>query len=455
MPKTRSLHNKRGQRASVIDFPKKGELRSPWSGPNAPFVLGMAESADSFTKWGQNVGKRDRELRDFWPTESTLAGAVYMVCSRNAGFEWVLDGPEKTKESVEYILNNAITSGSPGWMPFISSVSQDLYATDNGAFIEIIRKGPSDPVIGIAHLDSYNCLRTGNPDFPVIYRDRKGKLHKMPWFNVISLTDMPSPIQRMNGVGMCAVSRVLRAAQIMRDIAQYKHEKVSGQFYRAIHFIGGVAKSEIEDVQERGLEDAQNQGLTRYIMPLIIASLDPEKPVSAETIELASLPENFDVDQELKWYINTLALGLGTDYQDLAPLPGGGLGTGAQSEVLHKKANQKGSKWFMDAIIREFRWRGVIPRNIEFDFIAQDLAEEQEDARLRKLRAEERSIRLNSGEIDFKTARKIAEKFGDFPDDIDIEAIEDPEPGTGRNLSGGSAGGSVQGEDNMNRQEKK
>lgn len=450
MPRARSLHNKRGYQASVIEFPKAQD----WELPGTNFVLGMADVADEITRWGTDTNRRDKQLREFWPSESILAGAIYFACARNSAFEWKLDGPPKTVDAVEYILNNAITSGAPGWMSFINAVSQDLYTTDNGAFIEVIRKEPTSPVLGIAHLDSYECTRTGDPLFPVIYRDRDGRYHKMPWYNIISLSDMPSPIQKMNGVGHCAVSRVLRYAQIMRDIAQYKHEKVSGQFYRAIHFVGGVSRQEIDDVQTRGLEDAQNQGLVRYIMPLIVASLDPEKPVSSETIELASLPDNFNIDEEMKWYINNLALGLGTDYQDLAPLPGGGLGTGAQSEVLHKKSNQKGSKWFMDAIVQEFQWRGIVPRNVEFEFTAQDFAEEQDEARLRKLRAEERAIRLNSGEIDFITARKIADELGDFPEEININDIEDPEPGMGRQLSGGSAGGSVQGEDNMNRDEK-
>jgi len=215
MPRARSLHNKRGYQASVIDFPKAQQLGSP----GTSFVLGMAEVADSITKWGVNVSRRDRELREFWPSESTLAGAIYFTCARNAGFEWRMDGPKKTVDAIEYILNNAITAGAPGWMSFINAVSQDLYTTDNGAFIEVIRRDPQSPVVGIAHLDSYECTRTGDPNFPVIYRDREGKYHKMPWYNVITLADMPSPIQKMNGVGHSAVSRVLRYAQIMRDIA--------------------------------------------------------------------------------------------------------------------------------------------------------------------------------------------------------------------------------------------
>jgi len=128
MPRARSLHNKRGYQASVIDFPKAQD----WETPGASFAIGMAEAADSFTKWGQNVNRRDRELREFWPSESVLAGAVYFACARNSGLEWIIDGPDRTVSAVEYILNNAITSGSPGWMPFVNAVSQDLYTTDNG-----------------------------------------------------------------------------------------------------------------------------------------------------------------------------------------------------------------------------------------------------------------------------------------------------------------------------------
>jgi len=448
MPQTRSLHNKRGIQQSVLDFPTVNQFQNP----GTSFTLNVAESADSFTKWGKNVHKRDKELREFWPTESMLAGAVASVVVRNAAFTWELDGPERTVSAVDYMLNNAISVGGSGWMTFINALSQDLYTTDNGGFVEIIREDEKSPVLGIAHLDSGRCTRTSDPLFPVLYKDRKDKFHKMPWYNVITYADMPSPIQTMHGVGVCAVTRVLRSAQILRDIAQYKHEKVSGQFYRAIHFVGGVAKSEIEDVQTRGLEQAQNKGMVRYIMPLIIASLDPEKSVSSETIELASLPDNFNIDEEMKWYISSLALGFGVDYQEFAPLPGGNLGAGSQSEVLHQKSRGKAPAWFMDMIVNSFKWRGVVPRNVDFNFIEQDLAAEGDEAKLRKSRAEERAIRIQSGEIDYATARILADRSGDM-EGIEIGSIKDPEIQETGGI-GGSAGGRVQGTDNGNRDEK-
>jgi len=448
MPTTRSNHNKRGIQQSVIDFPKVNQFQNP----GTTFTLAMAESADSFVKWGKDVRRRDEQLREFWPSESFLAGAVSSVCIRNSAYTWKLEGPEKTMAAVDYMLNNAISVGGTGWMTFINALSQDLYTTDNGGFVEIIRKDEKSPVLGIAHLDSARCIRTSDPLFPVLYRDRNEKIHKMPWYNVIAYADMPSPIQTMHGVGVSAVTRVLRSAQILREIAQYKHEKVSGQFYRAIHFVGGVAKSEIDDVEKRGLEQAQNKGMVRYIMPLIIASLDPEKPVSSETIELASLPDNFNIDEEMKWYISSLALGFGVDYQDFAPLPGGNLGAGSQSEILHRKSRGKAPAWFMDMIVNSFKWRGVVPRNIEFNFVEQDLAAEGDEAKLRKSRAEERAIRIQSGEIDYATARILAERAGDM-EGITISSIKDPEIQETGGI-GGSAGGRVQGTDNGNRDEK-
>ena len=69
------------------------------------FVLWMATIADTFTPWGTSVWLRDKELRDWWPTESLLASAIYTVTAANAGFEWKLTGPPQTTKQVQDILN--------------------------------------------------------------------------------------------------------------------------------------------------------------------------------------------------------------------------------------------------------------------------------------------------------------------------------------------------------------
>lgn len=383
-------------------------------GPANSLTLYFASVSDSIPAWGMSISRRDEELRKFWPTEPMLASAIYGVAAANAAFSWELTGPDRTRDAVQTMLNSA--SLGKGWQHFIIQISLDLLTQDNGAFIEVIRAANSETaaVIGIAHLDAAACRRTGNPDYPVVYRDVKGIEHKMAWWNIISLEEMPSPDQRMYGVQLCAVSRVLKWAQILRDINTYKSEKIGGRFVRKIHIVGGPAKKEIEDNLARHEEEADNLGLTRFIKPMILASLDPSKPVSHVEIDLAELPENFDIDKEMKWYINQLALGFGRDYQDFAPLPGGNLGTSAQSEVLAEKGRAKGPALFMKLIEHKFNFWGVLPQNIEFAFKEQDLDRETKQASVKMSRATARGTRLNSGELTLQVARDIALEEGDL-----------------------------------------
>lgn len=378
---------------------------------NSPFggllMFAIASAADSIEPWGKNVVVRDRQLREFWPTESYLAGAVSTVSFRNAGFDWeIKGGSDRVNQAVTDMLQRAIGRDKVGWSEFVKNFSQDLYTQDNGAFIELIRdpgvdansrfKGPMAPVIGIAHLDSGKCTRTGNVETPVIYTDRDGQLHRMQWYQVIPFAEFTSAIELMNGVGYCAVTRALRLAQIMRSIAIFKDEEVSGRNIKKINIVGGVGRTQIEDALKRTTEKANNQGNIRYIEHSILASLDPEKAVSLVTVDLASLPEGFDYDQEMQWYISGLALDFGVDYQEFAPLPGGNIGSSSQSVTLDRKSSGKGPRNWMDSISESFQNYGVLPRNTKMEFNDKNEQEENERQGVRTKASEEAAILVNS-----------------------------------------------------------
>jgi len=349
----------------IVDRSVQAEPTSLQAGPGGgnAFVFWMASIADIFTPWGTNVKVRDKQLRDWWHTESVLSGAVYTVTASNAGFNWELEGPEQTTQQVQEILQMA--DMGKGWRHLINKLSIDLYTQDNGAFIEIIRSSdsPGAPIIGISHLESYRCDRTGDLEIPVVYEDRRGNRHKMPYYSVIPLEEFPSPIEEMHSVQYCAVTRVLRMAQIMRDVAIFRGEKVGGRFTEAIHIIGGVQQKHIDDIRSREYEKADNQGTVRYLQPLVFASLDPQTPPSLVTLNMKSLPESFNLDEELRWYISVIALGFGRDYQDFAPLPRGGLGSGAQSQTLHLKSSGKGPATFRELITHAMN-AFVLPKTV-------------------------------------------------------------------------------------------
>lgn len=382
--------------------------------------------------WGRDWIRRDMQLAEFWPTEPFLASAITSIVMTRASLTWQLEGPPKSVSAVRRILNQS--DFGKGWSSLMVKICLDILTQDNGAFIEIIRdkarpgtKPQSAPVLGLAHLPSMRCVRTGNPLKPVIYITKKGKYRELKWYQVITLEELPSTIPDALDRQVCFVSRVLKAAEIIRDITTYQSEKVSGRFTRAMHLVGGVAQPEIDRIQERGEIDADNRGLARYAQPLILAALDPNAKVSHVQIDLATLPDAFDFDETMKWYISVIAMAAGGDFQDFAPLPGGDLGTASQSETLHRKSQRKGHALFMKMVENRLMQGNVFPRNVTFRFNQQDAAAELELAEIAKVRAETRATQIDSGEITPEIARLIAVDKNDLKHShlIDLNGIND------------------------------
>jgi hypothetical protein len=203
------------------------------------------------------------------------------------------------------------------------------------------------------------------------------------------MSDFPSSIETMNGVGYCSVTRVLRHAQIMASIALFKDEKISGRRFKSIHIVSGVSRTELDDASKRGREEADNEGSVRYINPVILASLDPEKPVSSVTIDLAALPDGFDYDQEMRWYVTVMALSFNTDYQTIAPLASGNIGSSSQSQILHRKSSGKSP---VRKLFQAFANYGVLPRGCEIILNDQNEEEELEKQMVRTRALEEGAL---------------------------------------------------------------
>lgn len=394
--------------------------------PRSSMVLTLASFADDITAWGSNVHYRDQQLRAFWPTEPVLASAIYTIISRNAAFDWALEGPPRTVNAVQAILHEA--DMGRGWLTFITKLSADLFTCDNGAFIEVIRDGNSEtsPVVGLAHLDSGRCRRTGVAEWPVVYTDRLGREHKLEPWQVITVEEFPSPIETMNGVQLCAVSRVLRMAQLMRDIGIYKREKVSGNQSKQIHIVSGVRTQEITDAMDAHKSEQSNQGYMRYLKPLMFGTLDPTAAVKVETIDLASLPDGFNEEQAMRQYLTVLSMGFGADYQDFAPLPGGNLGSSAQSQILHQKSRGKGPALFMKLLEHKFNFHGVIPRNVTFRYDEQDVMADLEQAQLAKARADTEALYVDRGVLTPQAVRQRMLDRGDLTQE-EFDALSLPQ----------------------------
>ena len=419
--------DERALAASVVDIPGA----SAGLPATSALLWFVASVADDIPAWGTAPKARDAKLRDFIGKESLFASALGVIAARNSGFRWKLQGPSRTVAAAKDILDNA--EQGRGFEHLVRKVTVDLSTQDNGAFIEIARYGdtPNAPLAGLNHLDAARCYHTGNPLKPVLYLDRNSKHHLLDWWNVVELSEIPTPIEGMYGFQYCALTRLLLAAQILRNIAIYKLEKTGGRHNRAIHILGGITKLEIEAAVEQYKVFADAQGLTRYTNPIMIGAADPKAQVSKETIELASLPDGFDEEQTFKEYRIQIAMAFQADYQDFAPLPGGNLGTSAQSQMLHMKARGKGAALFMGLVARAMNTY-VLPRNVEFVYEEQDIEAEKEAAEIRKVRVETRKMQVELGEITPEESRQMALDAGDIPADVfeasgSVDVTEDVE----------------------------
>lgn len=423
-------YDPQAEKKTVVDTPTVKDNQQPFA---RTFLLQVAEAAQSITPWGHNPVVRDQELRGFWHSESWLASVVYSVSIRNASFAWQVVGrdpekvqPRNTINAVTRILKNS--NRGKGWKNLILKTCVDLYTLDNAAFWEIIRNGnsPNAPVINVSHLDSGRCQRTGDPKYPVIYTDRYGKETVLPYWRVRSIEELPSPIEGAYDMQYSAVSRALLAAEIIQSISTYKLEKVSGNFTRAVDFISGVTQNNIDDGLMLAEEQNLNKGQYRFSLPVIIPGVDPTSSLSHVHIDLASLPDNFDEDTSFKWYVAQLAAAFGVDYQEIAPLMTGNLGSSQQSEIMHLKTRGKGPALIMGMI--EDILNGLLPTNVEFKFLEQDIRSEREKAETRFTRVKARSMQIKAGELTTKAAREMAVMEGDLPrwlkEEVDKEEEE-------------------------------
>lgn len=431
----------------------QSSVQKQGSADRSSFVMRWASYDKLLPSWWSPG--RDVYLRDYWQQEDFIASTVYSVAVRNSQFQWQLTGLQEDVGDAQQLLQGA--NFGQGWYDFIFKVSQDLLTTDNGAFFEIIRPAkvnlegqiypavkmryenefaqyyalvdnqmialtdkaytifdmPIDLPIGIAHLDSGQCQRTGDPETPVIYTDRYGKVHRLKWWQVAGFADMPSPIEKMNGVGFCAVSRAFRTSHVLQSLEIYKDEKMSGRHNRAIHITNAdpdLLNDQIRETQSA----ANNAGQLRYIQPIIASTFDPGATPAVVTLDLAGIPDGFNEEATKNWGVAVLALAFGVDYGFLAPLPGKGLGTSAQSETQKQQAQGKSSAQFKSVVMEKLNFYGILPESVQFEFKEDDSAVQEQQQKMSESRAKTRQIMLQSGEITPKVARQMAVDAGDL-----------------------------------------
>jgi hypothetical protein len=365
----------------------------------------------------RNTKQRDRLLALSPYIEGTWAIAVHRaitkLTSRNFELSDVDESATRMRRSQQLLTNAGIQRA---WVPFLTQLLQDFFLTDNGSFCEIVRAANSRyaRIVGLMPLDSLQCTRTGDPDFPVIYTDMLGRDHVLRDYEVFDLVDQPSNRVRDFGIGMCAASRAWSAIHTLMSMKTYVNEKLTGKRPTAIHIVNGVSKDAIANALNETAAQRAQEGTTLYRGAVVINTIKPDAQLNKITIPLAEIPDGFDhaaiEDQCLRQY----ATAVGIPVQDLKPLSGQGLGTGTQTEVLDDAADLGLLATLVKQLEHAFNYK-VLPTPTTVSFVTNDLREQELRAQIGNMRANERATRIASGELTVDEAVQLAAEYGDYP----------------------------------------
>jgi hypothetical protein len=352
-------------------------------------------------------------------SDLTWMTSLGKVTSKIAARGWKIEDSDKSARRMEQVKQLLLHADGPaGWVQFIYRHLRDYLTTDNGAFVEIARahKASGSRITGVHHLDSMRCTRTGDPEFPIIYKDRLGVEHVIPEHNLMMFVDMADPSEYYNGVGLCAASRVYPTIYKMFGLETFVAERITGKRPLSIYFVNGVSDDVLKAAVATAEAESDAKGYASYMGALIVTTLLKDKAPEMTEIPLASLPNGFVSKEERDEARLTYANGLGVELQTLQPLSGQGLGTGTQSVVLSEAEQGQG----LAAWVSQWEQKSndkVTPAATTFYLQNKDVRDERARADVALVRAQERDTRINSGEISTEMARQLAADAGDLPEE--------------------------------------
>lgn len=321
-------------------------------------------------------GFREREwaLRQYYHHNySTLFPSVIAGIVKNIGsIPFTLIGDD-TAHWQEILSRN--------WESLIPKAVKDYFRHDGGTWVEFIAPGdprfpPLGGIVGFNVLDSLRVYPTGNPTYPAIYYDIKGRMHQLHRTRVYQIVDNEESEEDLAGYGECALSRgiaaVTREILINRYIEQYLDDKPMP----GIMLAKNANPQQIENALDKMHDARETDSGGEWGRVMWLHSLDPAETIAVESVTLSKAPENFDYSEYTNIIARQLAAAIGVDIQDFWELSGGGIGSGSQSQVLAQKSRGKAIGRLLKAFERMFNQ--ALPPSVEFRWQYRDPQEDDE-----------------------------------------------------------------------------
>jgi len=311
----------------------------------------------------------------------------------NSMFRSIISGLTKRVQSLPYEIKAPKEDGDTwdtiiryanfdNWENFISQLVIAYSIFDIGAFVEIIAPGdpleaPNGAATGVAILDTRRCFPTGDPQYPVIYTSRDGRMHLMHRARVFQFVDMTERDEELPGWGDSALSRCIAA--IFREVLMQRYMRTSLDDMPAPGF--AIAKNLTEQQVMRqidGMRERRNNDDDMLGRLVFLYGADTSQIPNIEFQQFQREFTGFDPEKLSSMNAKYMAAGVGVDLQDFWELSGRGIGTATQSEILNEKSKGRALGRLIKGIERLIN--DVVPDDVEFSFKYRN----EEDRRRRR-----------------------------------------------------------------------
>lgn len=366
------------ERESVQQLP---QVDTKSGASDASFWSWFEQRGSILPAWGTR--ERERWLRAYDRNEyNTLwQGATSGLIKKIKTTPYELKGGRNLTHRFDSVLREAHFGA--GWSVFLSLVLRDYLRFDGGAYVEVIAPGnplkpPTGAATGIAHLDAYRCIPTGDPEYPVVYLDRNGGIHVMHHTRILHLIDMPDGDQDHPGYGLCALSRAIAVVNRQLLINQYIASNLDDKPSPGVVVANNINQAERDMIfaafrREQSTDTPPEWGRVAWVF-----NMNSALKASLENFTFSRPPEKFDYPVYVNLDINELALAIGVDKQELWELSGA-TGTAGQSIIQAEKSEGKAPGEIRATLEREINSK-LLPESLEFQWKVRDGRAAQQEA---------------------------------------------------------------------------
>lgn len=382
---------------------KFGDQPSGWALIDGIFNLGK-----DLPPYGSEL--KDANLAWEWMKEPMTAGVFSTWVEKAQTINWKVVGG---RNNANFYANLFQSADKDGWTYHEGVCAIDYLTTDKGMVEELGRGSLDEETIkllqdynkqvishqnsnnlvnldkvinsstlgrvkSVQHLDSTRMIKIGLPSMRWRYYPEYGYPVSIPDENLIQITSMPSGRDRYRGFGLCALSRIIDAKNLMLGYLNYYRQEIGDLPPELVAIINGMSSTEFQDVLNKYKMDKKAKRLDEYGKIMWLGSDDPMTPVDMKIISLINHTKSFAYKDMVEWWMKVLALNVGEDIGEFWLLQRGESKTVQSIQAM--KAKAKGVARYLQEKERKYNLK-IMPFGTRFEY---DNPDDEAD----KLRAE-------------------------------------------------------------------